>query len=75
MNEIHGRFVPTFYWENHEPMEYWYDSVSNSICVDCNYEKKLTIETSNLNIESLNKLLDELEDELIVKYNLLVPKD
>lgn len=40
MDKIHGRFVPTFFWENHEPMKYWYDADKDAICVDSGDEKK-----------------------------------
>lgn len=75
MNEIHGRFVPTFYWENHPPMEYWYNSVNDSIYVETGDEIKVRFESNELTKKYIENLIDELEDKLIVKYNLEVIKD
>ncbi len=75
LKEIHGRFVPTFYWENHDPMEYWYDPIKDAICVDSGDEKKIDLQDSELTYDSLFNLLDELENDLIKKYNLFTPDD
>ena len=75
MNEIHGRFVPTFFGENHSPMEYWYDPDKNAICVESGDEINIRFKSSDLTKNNIEKLIDELEDKLIIKYNLQVPKD
>lgn len=75
MDKIHGRFVPTFFWENHEPMKYWYDADKDAICVDSGDEKKIELKDDELTWQTIEKLIDKLEDDLIEKYNLEVPMD
>ncbi len=75
MDKIHGMLVPTFFWENHEPLEYWYDPTKDAICVESGDEKKIELNDDELNSSAIRKLIDELEDELIEKYNLEVPID
>lgn len=75
MKEIHGRLVPTFFWENHEPMKYWYDATKDAICVNCGYGKKIEAANEKLTKQYIRKLLEQIEDELIEKYHLVPPID
>lgn len=38
MKEYFGITVPMLYYQNHEPIECWYDSDKNSLCAKCGVE-------------------------------------
>lgn len=38
MKEYFGITVPMLYYQDHEPIEYWYDSDKNSLCAKCGVE-------------------------------------
>lgn len=69
MESYHGRFVPMFQWENHEPMKIWYDEKNHSICVDCGISKKIPCEAELFDESTYDTLLNELENEIIYYFN------
>ena len=80
MNEVHGKFIPKFYWGNHEPMRYWYDDETDSIIVDCGYSSKITLSNSEINRRNLVRFIKDVQIEVIEFFkakgkDLYTPQD
>lgn len=68
MKEYFGITVPMLYYQNHEPIEYWYDSDKNSLCAKCGVEITVNLSEDEFTKKELRKLIRQLDAAIISFY-------
>ena len=67
-NEIHGRMVPCYYWNNHPIMRYHYNEDTDTIDCDCGINIELNAPTEEITFEYLIKQIDKLYNKIDGEY-------
>ena len=67
-NKIHGDFVPTFYWQFHPDMLYWYNTENDSIECDCGLSMPITLKDEELNERNIRALIRNMESKIYRDY-------
>lgn len=67
-NEIHGRYVPIFYWDNYQDMHYYYEPETDSFYCECGLHMPIDIPTEKLSKQTLCDRIDDFENEIYDYY-------
>lgn len=67
-SNIHGDYVPTFYWKFHPNMYYWYNEITDSIECDCGLSMPITLKDEELNECNLHELIRKIESNIYRDY-------
>lgn len=67
-DEIHGKFVPIFYWDNYQHMRYEYEPETDSFYCECGLHMPICIPTEELSASTLRNRIQDFEDEIFDYY-------
>ena len=68
--KIHRDLVPTFYWQFHPDMLYWYNTENDSIECDCGLSMPVTLKNEELNESNLRKLIWNMQNKIYADYKI-----
>ena len=66
--KIHGDFVPTFYWQFHPDMFYWYNEEMDCIECDCGLQMPIKFIGEELNERNLRQLIRDIRNKIYSDY-------
>lgn len=62
--EIHGIYVPLFYWRDGSMTSYFYDPVANAIICDLGFGVELDVEDDKLTKQYIRNKIRDLENDI-----------
>ena len=66
--EIHGEFIPSFYWRFHPDMQYWYNEDTDAIECDCGLRFPINLSDEELNERNLLERIRKMESMIYHDY-------
>ena len=66
--EIHGEFIPSFYWQFHPDMQYWYNEDTDRIECVTGLSIPVILKDDELNERNLRDLIWDMENKIYADY-------
>ena len=65
---IHGYAEPSFYWQFHLDMRYWYNEDTDTLDCDCGLVMPITLNDDELNERNIRELIRNMESKIYRDY-------